>query len=598
MSTTKSTSNGAALLPDLQRLVKDLHGDLLDRLREHPEIDAKLRADAFTPVEKGGRTAQAYEVWRDDYLEQVAVAWVLAGVFVRYIEDNDLIAGAYLAGITPDRRRQADDAHAAYFQAHPRDSDREYLLDVFRRVGSIPAARDLFAEGKTPLWAVGPSGDGAARLLSFWRAIDPETGALRRSFRTEGGDTRFLGDLYQDLSESARKKYALLQTPDFVEEFILDHTLTPALDEFSLEVVRLIDPTCGSGHFLLGAFRRLFRLWGEREPGTDPTVLAQRALDAVSGVDVNPFAVAIARFRLVVEAMTLCGIRRLERAPGWTVYVAFGDSLMHGDTFDRRGFRQEWLPSNEPWSDPLYALEDPAGLGAILNRQYHAVVGNPPYITVKDDKLNDRYRARWSTCHRQYSLGVPFTERFFDLALAPDGTHPAGYLGMITANSFMKREFGKKLIEAFFPAVDLTHVIDTSGAYIPGHGTPTVILFGRNRRPVTPEVRAVLGIRGEPATPEDPARGLVWRSIADHLDNGQLQNEFVSVTTVDRAMFGNHPWSIGGGGAVDLKSLLDETATWRLSDLCEDIGFGAVTRLDEVYVTVHGPVGRIDGLAE
>ncbi len=44
---------------------------------------------------------------------------------------------------------------------------------------------------------------------------------------------------------------------------------------------------------------------------------------------------------------------------------------------------------------------------------------------------------------------------------------------------------GKKLIEQFLPGIDLTHVIDTSGAYIPGHGTPTVLLFGRNRRPVT-----------------------------------------------------------------------------------------------------------------
>ena len=391
MSTTTGTIDTAALLPDLQRLVKDLHADLLERVREHPEIDARLRADAFAPVEKGGRTAQAYEVWRDDYLEQVAVAWVLACVFVRYMEDNDLIAGSYLAG-AGDRRRQAEDAHEAYFRAHPRDSDREYLLDVFRRVRSIPAAADLFAEGKTPLWALGPSGDGAARLLAFWRKIDPETGTLVRSFRAEGGGTRFLGDLYQDLSESARKKYALLQTPDFVEEFILDHTLTPALDEFGLEATRLIDPTCGSGHFLLGAFRRLFRLWAEREPGTEPAVLAQRALDAVYGVDVNPFAVAIARFRLVVEAMGLCGVPRLDKAPGWTVHVAFGDSLMHGDTFDRRGFRQEWLPGSEPWSDPLYALEDPAGLGAILNRQYHAVVGNPPYITVKDATLNARYR--------------------------------------------------------------------------------------------------------------------------------------------------------------------------------------------------------------
>src|SRR4051812_23126390 len=45
--------------------------------------------------------------------------------------------------------------------------------------------------------------------------------------------------------------------------------------------------------------------------------------------------------------------------------------------------------------------------------------------------------------------------------------------------------------------------------YIPGHGTPTVILFGRNRRPISDKVRAVLGIRGEPTTPEDPACGLV-----------------------------------------------------------------------------------------
>ena len=47
-------------------------------------------------------------------------------------------------------------------------------------------------------------------------------------------DTRFLGDLYQELSEKAKKKYALLQTPVFVEEFILDRTLNPAIDEFGI----------------------------------------------------------------------------------------------------------------------------------------------------------------------------------------------------------------------------------------------------------------------------------------------------------------------------------------------------------------------------
>ena len=76
------------------------------------------------------------------------------------------------------------------------------------------------------------------------------------------------------------------------------------------------------------------------------------------------------------------------------------------------------------------------------------------------------------------------------VSLAREG----GFTGQITANSFMKREFGKKLIEEFFPRVDLTHVIDTSGAYIPGHGTPTVILLARNRTPVASTLRTVLGI--------------------------------------------------------------------------------------------------------
>ncbi len=87
-----------------------------------------------------------------------------------------------------------------------------------------------------------------------------------------------------------------------------------------------------------------------------------------------------------------------------------------------------------------------------------------------------------------------------------------------------------------------------------------MILFGRNRRPVGDEVRAVLGIRGEPTTPDDPAQGLVWRSIVEQMDNGQAQNEFVSVTDVARATFGKHPWSIGGGGAAELKELIEEAA--------------------------------------
>jgi hypothetical protein len=575
--------NNKTLLLDLRKLVTDLADDLLVRSRGDSTIDVGLR-DAFHQIEKGGRTAQAFEVWRDDYLDQVAVAWVLACVFVRFMEDNQLIDECWLAG-EGERRKLAEDSHELFFREHPHDTDREYFQHVFKEFGKIPAAKDLFAEGKTPLWAVSASGDAAMNLLKFWREIDAESGHLKRSFQVENGDTRFLGDLYQELSERAKKKFALLQTPVFVEEFILDRTLTPALDEFGLEKVRMIDPTCGSGHFLLGGFARLFDLWSRRE--SNEIVAAQKALDGVWGVDINPFAVAIARFRLIVAAVQVCGIKRLKQAPGWKIHLATGDSLLFGSRWNRSGEKvteQGWFASDEgSWAPQIYACEDKTGLKSVLGQQYHVVVGNPPYITVKDPRLNEAYRQRYpKVCHRQYSVAVPFTERFFDLALASDNER-SGHVGMITANSFMKREFGKKLIEDFFLTVDFTHVIDTSGAYIPGHGTPTVILFGRNRKPLGETVRAVLGIKGEPSTPEYASQGLVWRSILKQIDRAGSHDEFISTAYVARTTFANHPWSIGGGGIADLKDTLEGSCPTTLGTIIADIGRSTHTGEDEAF---------------
>ena len=131
-------------------------------------------------------------------------------------------------------------------------------------------------------------------------------------------------------------------------------------------------------------------------------------------------------------------------------------------------------------------------------------------------------------------------ELFFQLAIRGDADAAGGFVGQITSNSFMKREFGieghRGLLSGADPLnpVDLLDVIDTSGAYIPGHGTPTVILVGRRRRPVAPTVRAVLGVRGEPGQPDNPAKGLVWTQIVDHIDEPGFDGEYVTVTDLDR----------------------------------------------------------------
>ena len=573
------------LLPELKKLVTDLSEDLLARSTDDTEIDAGLR-EAYTQIEKGGRTGDPFEVWREDYLDQVAVAWVLACVFVRFMEDNHLIDECWLAG-EGDRRTKAENEHELYFRAHPKESDREYFEHVFHEVGKIPACHDLFAEGKTPLWAVGPSGDAAMKLLAFWREIDTDSGHLKRTFDVKDGDTRFLGDLYQDLSERARKKYALLQTPVFVEEFILDRTLDPAIDEFGLDEVRMIDATCGSGHFLLGGFGRLFKLWSSRED--NDRVAAQKALDGIWGVDINPFAVAIARFRLIVAAIQACEINRLKDAPGWTIHLATGDSLLFGNRWDQDGKKkseQQFLgTAEESWAPDIYACEDKDAISEILGQQYHAVVGNPPYITVSDRSLNTVYRERYSSCHQKYSLSVPFAERFFDLAnRLSEGIRAAGFVGMITSNSFMKRTFGKKLIEDFFQSIDLTHIVDTSGAFIPGHGTPTVILYGRNRGPVSPLVRVVMCLKGEPVAPQEPAEGLVWNSLVTSIDLEAREDEFASSMDIERSRLGVHPWTFGGGAVDEVFATLNNAKSISLDGVSDSIGITCFTLEDDVFI--------------
>lgn len=578
--------NAPQLLNDLKRRLTTLEADLRDRISEVPGLKSTLQTEWQT-ARDADRTAETFESWADQVITQAGVHWLLSCVFLRFIEDNTLVERPWIGGTPASGRLElARDRHEAYFRAHPLESDREYLLACFMEAGALPGLHTFFDQAHNPVFRLGISGDAALALRGFWQQQDPNTGALIHDFTDPTWNTRFLGDLYQDLSEATRKRYALLQTPEFVEEFILDRTLTPAIQEFGYREVRMIDPTCGSGHFLLGGFQRMVGEWSRAEPTRNRRDVAQKALDAVAGIDLNPFAVAISRFRLLVASLRASDVRRLVEAPDFHINVAIGDSLLHGKRFGLKD-TEDMFQSAESFADTglahAYASEDLAEVQRILGRQYHAVVGNPPYIVVRDAAMNAAYRRQYVSCHRQYSLGAPFTERFFELAMTGTQEQGAGFVGLITANSFMKREFGSKLIEKVLPRLDLTHVIDTAGAYIPGHGTPTVILFGRHRAPVDAIVRTVMGIKGEPSTPEDPARGQVWSAILLQIDQAGSESSFVSAADTMRITFATHPWTIGGGGVGNLLEHIEDARVNRLSDISSAIGRTTHTGEDNVF---------------
>lgn len=303
-----------------------------------------------------------------------------------------------------------------------------------------------------------------------------------------------LGDLYQQISDTARLGRALVQTPLCVADMLYDLAVDSAIREWGIHGLRVIDPACGTGHLLVQTLLRcsiqrgLKRL---RTPtGWDFEDYAD-GLEHVHGVDIDPFNVAVAAYRLV--AFACYQARPLADAADLPVNVAVADSL---------------LAANEP---------------LLARGRYHAVVANPPYIRVKDPAVNKAIRAAYpQVCHKQFSLALPFFQLMTDLC------RPGGYVAQITTNAWMKREYGRPFIEKYLPTVDVDWIIDTSGAYIPGHGTPTVIMRHRNQPPTGDTVRAILGVHGEPSKPANPEDGVVWQAIRRAVAEGLSCERFAA----------------------------------------------------------------------
>ena len=597
--------DAAALVGAMAKVHRTLVADLRERAVD-PRVEPSIReAHERDLAEK--RTGESYEVYRDSFCDQVGASWVLCAVFARTLEDRGYLPHRLAGPGAADRWAQ----FRAQFKFL---GERDYLLHVFDAIALLPGGAQVFGPAHAPLWRLGPSSRALGELLDALRMTEGDS--LRFTFgrplasaseganaagagpesapEHDGASTRYLGDLYQDLNEGVRKRYALLQTPEFVERFILEQTLDPAIRERGIAVT-VIDPACGSGHFLIGAYDRLFEARREKEPGKPVEESARTALAQIHGVDLNPYAAAIARFRLLLSYLDKAGIRRLEqvsRAVEVRVYV--GDALLAGSSEEQITFGDDLARRGEkPLTTgfergALYSFFDKETDELLGSTRFDVVVANPPYITEKDARKRDLIRERYKdSAAGKYALSAPFAERIFQLA------NEGGFTGQITSNSFMKREFGKGLIQKVLSRMDLTEVLDTSGAFIPGHGTPTVLLFCRARAPVGSTVRVAMGNRGEPTTPEVPSQGRVWGDIALHHADAGYESEFVSIADMEREKLAQHPWSLGGGGAAELKELLEDRAENRLGDLIESIGFGSFTGADDVFVmSVNGGARR------
>jgi hypothetical protein len=139
-------------------------------------------------------------------------------------------------------------------------------------------------------------------LLEFMPAWDPATKTYQLSVS----------------SDNQRKDTGSYYTPTSLVESLLDTTLDPVLDDAqksadpqaALLNITVCDPACGSGHFLVGAARRIAKRLahlrtGDPEPAPAAVRSAMRDVVArcIYGVDVNPLAAELAKVSLWMETL-------------------------------------------------------------------------------------------------------------------------------------------------------------------------------------------------------------------------------------------------------------------------------------------------------
>lgn len=276
-----------------------------------------------------------------------------------------------------------------------------------------------------------------------------------------------------------RKKLGIFYTPPHLVSHTLDKTLGEKLAECrtpdDVSKIRVLDPSCGSGSFLIKAFD-LFLDWykkynraaskkiaaaargeaGKKPGNSNGTLDGDLALvadperrivrDNLFGIDIDPQAASIASVNLMLKAMTKN--EKLDRILGTNILV--GNSLVTGLEDGFRGLD----PADRAALGPL----DPARLP---HDRFDVIVGNPPYYTVGSDnpiRVSASFEAVRSG--GAVNAAMMFVERAIGL-LDGDG----GRLGLVIPKmcSYAKGWSGtRKLLS---DPVTLTHVVDCMEAF-------------------------------------------------------------------------------------------------------------------------------------
>lgn len=346
--------------------------------------------------------------------------------------------------------------------------------------------------------------------------------------------------VYDYGERSSGATHGVVLTKPHIVDLILD--LVGYRSDADLGAQSLLEPSCGTGAFLVPAARRL--LQSAAIHGRPPASLK----NCLTGVDIDPDHVRetkAALCALLVDEFTISAPLATELATAW---VEHADFLL--------------LPE----------------------RKYSFVVGNPPYVRIEQiaPLLQAEYRARYTTIFDRADLYVAFIERGL-AALKPDGL-----LGYICADRWILNKYGAPLRELIATHYRLINYIDLHDAspfeseviaypsiFVIGTGATAAVRVAKLASASEQECRAV----AQAFAPERPT-----------LASGAAATSRMAATPpIETAIFdswftGDSPWTLSSPEHLRTLRELESRLPCLEEDGLTQVRIGVATGADEAYI--------------
>lgn len=294
-----------------------------------------------------------------------------------------------------------------------------------------------------------------------------------------------------------KKAGGVYYTPTYIVDYIVQQTVGKLLDGKTPKQaasLRILDPACGSGSFLLGAYQWLLD-WHLKQYVDDGPARHRKEvyqahggqwrltteerkrvlLNSIYGVDIDPQAVEVTKLSLllkVLEGETGESLNKQywlvhDRAlPDLGANIKCGNSLVEPDFFagrqlDLLGDERQYQINAFNWHREFAALWGGGGTGG-----FDVVIGNPPYVLLQEDFRDDEqlayFRSRYVVASYKIDTYHLFVERGIRL------TRPGGRCAMITPANFLANNYLIPLRRFLLTDTEIDHIVVIDGGVFRG----------------------------------------------------------------------------------------------------------------------------------